>query len=124
MVVFVFFFEQKTAYELRISDWSADVCSSDLVENPRRNRATGERGAQRLRELAEAEFSRFGGFAHRGLDCLGRPVVQRAQPVGRSGPQPQMRRASSREGVCQYVSLSVVAVPFKNKPQHIHSQPR
>src|SRR3546814_5809262 len=26
----VFFFKQKTAYEMRISDWSADVCSSDL----------------------------------------------------------------------------------------------
>src|SRR3546814_5240286 len=26
----VFFFEQKTAYEMRISDWSSDVCSSDL----------------------------------------------------------------------------------------------
>src|SRR3546814_5720193 len=27
---FFFFFKQKTAYELRISDWSSDVCSSDL----------------------------------------------------------------------------------------------
>src|SRR3546814_4883049 len=30
MSVFVFFFKQKTAYEMRISDWSSDVCSSDL----------------------------------------------------------------------------------------------
>src|SRR3546814_8072606 len=29
---FVFFFKQKTAYEMRISDWSSDVCSSDLPE--------------------------------------------------------------------------------------------
>src|SRR3546814_3638635 len=28
---FFFFFKQKTAYEMRISDWSSDVCSSDLV---------------------------------------------------------------------------------------------
>src|SRR3546814_8793122 len=28
----VFFFKQKTAYEMRISDWSSDVCSSDLPE--------------------------------------------------------------------------------------------
>src|SRR3546814_2300699 len=28
---FFFFFKQKTAYEIRISDWSSDVCSSDLV---------------------------------------------------------------------------------------------
>src|SRR3546814_8049792 len=32
VVVFVFFFfKQKTAYEMRISDWSSDVCSSDLM---------------------------------------------------------------------------------------------
>src|SRR3546814_7921794 len=30
-VSFFFFFKQKTAYEMRISDWSSDVCSSDLV---------------------------------------------------------------------------------------------
>src|SRR3546814_2804262 len=31
LVYFFFFFKQKTAYEMRISDWSSDVCSSDLV---------------------------------------------------------------------------------------------
>src|SRR3546814_11653471 len=30
MIFFIFFFKQKTAYEMRISDWSSDVCSSDL----------------------------------------------------------------------------------------------
>src|SRR3546814_3506283 len=30
MLLVVFFFKQKTAYEMRISDWSSDVCSSDL----------------------------------------------------------------------------------------------
>src|SRR3546814_4706104 len=30
--MFFFFFKQKTAYEMRISDWSSDVCSSDLVD--------------------------------------------------------------------------------------------
>src|SRR3546814_4167804 len=29
---YFFFFKQKTAYEMRISDWSSDVCSSDLTE--------------------------------------------------------------------------------------------
>src|SRR3546814_513351 len=33
MLEFVFFFNQKTAYEMRISDWSSDVCSSDLLRN-------------------------------------------------------------------------------------------
>src|SRR3546814_7729260 len=31
VLFFIFFFKQKTAYELRISDWSSDVCSSDLL---------------------------------------------------------------------------------------------
>src|SRR3546814_19217447 len=31
---FIVFFKQKTAYEMRISDWSSDVCSSDLVLRP------------------------------------------------------------------------------------------
>src|SRR3546814_3320215 len=32
--LFFFFFKQKTAYEMRISDWSSDVCSSDRVTYP------------------------------------------------------------------------------------------
>src|SRR3546814_1433979 len=32
--VFFVFFKQKTAYEMRISDWSSDVCSSDLHQRP------------------------------------------------------------------------------------------
>src|SRR3546814_7109646 len=32
MLLIFFFFKQKTAYEMRISDWSSDVCSSDLIE--------------------------------------------------------------------------------------------
>src|SRR3546814_3884905 len=38
-----FFFKQKTAYEMRISDWSSDVCSSDLE---------AERGDSRIQALA------------------------------------------------------------------------
>src|SRR3546814_19041589 len=33
MIFCLFFFKQKTAYEMRISDWSSDVCSSDLAYN-------------------------------------------------------------------------------------------
>src|SRR3546814_16918999 len=35
---FFFFFKQKTAYEMRISDWSSDVCSSDLLFDRRLRR--------------------------------------------------------------------------------------
>src|SRR3546814_5815838 len=41
MVCYIFFFKQKTAYEMRISDWSSDVCSSDL-----RDRRPDRRGAR------------------------------------------------------------------------------
>src|SRR3546814_20142433 len=41
IVCFFFFFKQKTAYEMRISDWSSDVCSSDLVRPPLKRRQRG-----------------------------------------------------------------------------------
>src|SRR3546814_10668309 len=31
LLLYIFFFKQKTAYDMRISDWSSDVCSSDLI---------------------------------------------------------------------------------------------
>src|SRR3546814_6790376 len=59
-----FFFKQKTAYEMRISDWSSDVCSSDLVLKTRKieeimftsiNPATGEKIGV-YEELTSAEI--------------------------------------------------------------------
>src|SRR3546814_1674753 len=41
---FFFFFKQKTAYEMRISDWSSDVCSSDLLLDWLRDRCPVRRG--------------------------------------------------------------------------------
>src|SRR3546814_4969452 len=37
LLIYFFFFKQKTAYEMRISDWSSDVCSSDLRFMPHRD---------------------------------------------------------------------------------------
>src|SRR3546814_3772531 len=69
-----FFFKQKTAYEMRISDWSSDVCSSDLGEQPRRKRAQPRigqgigrlrleqrRAARRHQREREQQRSRLGG---------------------------------------------------------------
>src|SRR3546814_8986090 len=44
LCVFFFFFKQKTAYEMRISDWSSDVCSSDLGLELGATRLLGELG--------------------------------------------------------------------------------
>src|SRR3546814_2473146 len=61
MVLF-FFFKQKTEYEMRISDWSSDVCSSDLQPwDVRLSRAEGE---PTLREQAvSAKAERFARVA-------------------------------------------------------------
>src|SRR3546814_16440425 len=53
-----FFFKQKTAYEMRISDWSSDVCSSDLAMEARLERH------QRLR-LAAEQAREIGRAVHR-----------------------------------------------------------
>src|SRR3546814_8179785 len=59
LVYSVYFFKQKTAYELRISDWSSDVCSSDLVEE--------EQPEKRHRDRDQ----RPGEFIGVGLDLVG-----------------------------------------------------
>src|SRR3546814_13232396 len=65
----VFFFKQKTAYEMRISDWSSDVCSSDL-----RSRAV--RGDLRQEGAGEREGARDMDVEHR-LEIGGRHRVER-----------------------------------------------
>src|SRR3546814_4731792 len=102
--MFFFFFKQKTAYELRISDWSSDVCSSDLAE----------------RHLGEADPRIRGGDAHvageRELEAAAerRAVQRRDERLVRSDDrrdnrrhlrlgERQIGRAAGRERVCQYV---------------------
>src|SRR3546814_5433581 len=51
-VILFFFFKQKTAYEMRISDWSSDVCSSDLIGLDRVPRR--QRGGDRLDQFGPA----------------------------------------------------------------------
>src|SRR3546814_3363094 len=93
-----FFFKQKTAYEMRISDWSSDVCSSDLAETG--NDAEDADVAQGLgisiddyhSVLADASSCRvlsLSGTSDEGLDA-----IDVADEIG---------RASCRERVCQYV---------------------
>src|SRR3546814_6673419 len=47
---YFFFFKQKTAYEMRISDWSSDVCSSDLLQE-HRTKGTGPRYRRPCRRI-------------------------------------------------------------------------
>src|SRR3546814_7309532 len=85
------FFKQKTAYEMRISDWSSDVCSSDL-------------GAV-LWPIGHGQDDPIGGPLA-GADRRRRARLERqrrVQPGGRLLRQGEIGRASCRERVCQYV---------------------
>src|SRR3546814_15123423 len=56
-----FFFKQKTAYEMRISDWSSDVCSSDLGLPIGVGESQRGRGVERLAIVSEIGAGRPGG---------------------------------------------------------------
>src|SRR3546814_1079493 len=80
---FFFFFKQKTAYEMRISDWSSDVCSSDLFWRTRKS-ITSPAVSQRIQVSVL-------------LSCEPVPVLMISVFCEEIG------RASCRERVCQYV---------------------
>src|SRR3546814_11208939 len=126
-----FFFKQKTAYEMRISDWSSDVCSSDLVRREvgigchtgrRQDRQIGI--GRTVSWVAPKHFpgQRAASPAKNGLVCGGigrahhRDVIRarpsatlRTSPLRRPSPAEAQRkmagnttgRASCRETVCQ-----------------------
>src|SRR3546814_550980 len=60
--MFFFFFKQKTAYEMRISDWSSDVCSSDLQATLVRELSADDlaAGARIHGHVGELEYAFFG----------------------------------------------------------------
>src|SRR3546814_5692168 len=62
--LFVFFFKQKTAYEMRISDWSSDVCSSDLRAQPHIARIVIEALMPILLYLDRRQVERRGDDGH------------------------------------------------------------
>src|SRR3546814_5528256 len=57
--VLFFFFKQKTAYEMRISDWSSDVCSSDLQDRDTRRAAAEEARARLSQAIADRDLARI-----------------------------------------------------------------
>src|SRR3546814_11282938 len=115
-VVMFFFFKQKTAYEMRISDWSSDVCSSDLPEAERRQvtvlfadlagytRLSSEIDAEevhallgRFFDLADGIISDYGGTVDKHIgDCamavFGAPVAHGHDPERAVRAAPDLRR--------------------------------
>src|SRR3546814_18555470 len=74
----MFFFKQKTAYEMRISDWSSDVCSSDLLARKARIADQGK-GGERAEHGADrsAEDGNPGGHPY----CVHQSLVRPHLPV-------------------------------------------
>src|SRR3546814_1805581 len=97
-MVVLFFFKQKTAYEMRISDWSSDVCSSDLPVGSATWLATEMDEDGILFGLADLGFGcpELGSFALAELEAV-------RLPFGLGIERDQIGRASCRERVCQYV---------------------
>src|SRR3546814_3203902 len=122
-----FFFKQKTAYEMRISDWSSYVCSSDLSNVVPLELAFEHRNHSALIGAVLAIGSLL---AHGSLHLRVRPAVQSvlcafflvalgsatmlrahswhsnltlARASTEAAPTSQIGRASRRERVCQYV---------------------
>src|SRR3546814_9931292 len=67
VVCIVFFFKQKTAYEMRISDWSSDVCSSDLLGNVS---VYGMMTLTHGSNIVGAEYFYNGSFAAQAVEIL------------------------------------------------------
>src|SRR3546814_10508591 len=104
---FVFFFKQKTAYEMRISDWSSDVCSSDLVFDAIDHEAL--RVAAQRAEHAHGDndrhhelHDRHAQVADAGVHAGGEAFFLFGEEKADVG-HAEIGRASCRERVCQYV---------------------
>src|SRR3546814_8398190 len=90
----LFFFKQKTAYEMRISDWSSDVCSSDLSLLSVFGATLAGCGSGSDDDDDDASGGNDGG-----TDPSGAAYSVNFTPLADN----QIGRASCRERVCQYV---------------------
>src|SRR3546814_6461508 len=120
-VFLFFFFKQKTAYEMRISDWSADVCSSDLT-------TAGSAPTGRWRRCCARTASRHSSTSPATIStskprcstwppamcCGGLAAGCLTLPRSLTGSA-EIGRASCRERGGQLGEMSVVAVSLKKK---------
>src|SRR3546814_14792597 len=120
-ILFVLFFKQKTAYEMRISDWSSDVCSSDLHDLDtmlaERDRLNAD-----IQTILDQQTDAWGikvanvEIKHVDLnENMIRAIAKQAEA------ERQIRRAACRERVDQYVQSPVIAVFSKSTQNHTHT---
>src|SRR3546814_7250997 len=110
-----FFFKRKTAYEMHISDWSAGVCSSDLLDTFTGSGSTGASVEGNVLTDGEttpgvdgavgvdADEGGAGGLSHLASITIGGQTFT------------EIGCASCRTRECQYVSISVVGGSLQQK---------
>src|SRR3546814_19742152 len=121
MFCFVFFFKQKTAYEMRISDWSSDVCSSDLstiaaslrIWQP--NWGSGSIGSHASSGLRSMRSIALPAIATNSAFCLTAGSAPTRLPLLLTG---QIGRAAGRERVCQSLVVLGGSRIIKKKTQN------
>src|SRR3546814_10618867 len=70
IILFLLFFKQKTAYEMRISDWSSDVCASDLIATHGIHQCLIDCGE--LIDTLQHQLRQ----SHEGLTCIGKEALR------------------------------------------------
>src|SRR3546814_2410022 len=121
-----FFFKQKTAYEMRISDWSSDVCSSDVGSSDlqvHRRGCQGDRlqGSQHPAPEPDRERQDRPEPHHRHQVALPAPARHRRQARALPGPdsvygQPQHLNASSRREDTDFLPLQGEGFKHESRP--------
>src|SRR3546814_9283028 len=94
IMFFFFFFKQKTAYEMRISDWSSDVCSSDLRENESHRSSSPSRS-----RICHSTARRW--ISSAALSLITASFVAKMSPFGRILIQKQLRSRNFGIGSAQ-----------------------
>src|SRR3546814_1644269 len=116
MFISFFFFKQKTAYEMVISDWSSDVCSSDL------SRSRAERDPRTRRRRARNPRGRRGALRkcrtppHRNGPSVGRTFRMSAAAAPAKGGVRERgrRRRQCRIGAARQIGRAHVLTPVTN----------
>src|SRR3546814_17701023 len=104
---------------MRISDWSSDVCSSDLLDVVAENATRLERSPARLQQpLADASFDTWIKYYKPDENTPNTAVSYYVK----GALVAQIGRAPCREGGCRYVWISVVAGSLQKKIHHESQQ--
>src|SRR3546814_8837194 len=98
---FFFFFKQKTAYEMRISDWSSDVCSSDLGDSdqqrPQRADAAPYCIGSAHRNLARSQFKQAHAERDRGQKPQRPRQIAESVDMAQAGGEPDLEQPAQKQ---------------------------